>query len=58
MSAITNDVIYEILKSMRTQLAIVREDVDSVKVRLSSLDHRLSLVHLDLGALVRSYGIG
>lgn len=48
MSEITNDLIYEILKSIQSQVAIVREDMDSVKVRLSSIDTRLGIVHTDI----------
>jgi hypothetical protein len=41
---ITNELIYEVLKSIQTQMALVREDIASIKARLTSLDSRLGLV--------------
>jgi predicted nucleic acid-binding Zn-ribbon protein len=41
MVEITNELIYEILKSIQAQVAIVREDMESMKVRLTSQDSRL-----------------
>ena len=46
--AITNELIYEVLKSIQAQVALVREDVDSIKARLTSVDTRLGLVHTDM----------
>jgi predicted nuclease with TOPRIM domain len=39
---ITNELIHKVLKSIQGQVAIVREDVDSVKTRLTAQDGRLS----------------
>jgi hypothetical protein len=46
--AITNELLYEVLKSIQAQVALVREDVDSIKARLTSVDTRLGLVHTDM----------
>ena len=46
--AITNELMYEVLKSIQAQVALVREDVDSIKARLTSVDTRLGLVHTDM----------
>jgi len=40
MAEITNELIYEVLKSIQAQVGIVREDVDSIKTRLTTLDGR------------------
>jgi polyhydroxyalkanoate synthesis regulator phasin len=45
---VTNDLIYEVLKSVQAQIAIVREDMEHIKPRLSSIEHRLGLVHTDM----------
>jgi hypothetical protein len=42
MPEITNELMYEILKSIQAQVAIVREDMDSIKTRLTAQDGRLS----------------
>jgi polyhydroxyalkanoate synthesis regulator phasin len=46
--AITNELMYEVLKSIQAQVVLVREDVDSIKSRLTSVDTRLGLVHTDM----------
>ncbi len=46
--AVTNELIYEVLKSIQAQVALVREDVDSIKARLTSVDTRLGLLHTDM----------
>jgi predicted nucleic acid-binding Zn-ribbon protein len=38
---ITNELIYEVLKSIQAQVAIIREDMESMKTRLTSQDSRL-----------------
>jgi hypothetical protein len=49
MSAtVTNDLIYEVLKTIQSQGASLRDDMDNVKSRLTSIDTRLGLVHTDL----------
>lgn len=45
---ITNELIYEVLKSIQAQVAIVREDMEHIKPRLSSIENRLGLVHTDM----------
>lgn len=49
--AITNELIYEVLKSIQSQVAVTREDVGSIKARLTSLDTRLGVVHTDMALL-------
>ena len=51
MTQITNDLMYEVLKPIQAQIAIVREDVDSIKGCLTSVDTRLDLVHTDMAHL-------
>jgi predicted nucleic acid-binding Zn-ribbon protein len=48
---VTNELIYEVLKSIQAQVAITREDMESIKHRLTSLDQRLSTVHTDMALL-------
>lgn len=48
---ITNELICEVLKAVQAQVAILREDMDSVKTRLTSQDTRLSLIHRGLADL-------
>jgi chromosome segregation ATPase len=45
MAEITNELIYEVLKSIQAQVAIIREDMESVKTRLTLQDNRLSHIH-------------
>src|SRR6266568_2211938 len=47
-AAVTNDLVYEILKQIQSQIALLRDDMDSVKTRLTSIDTRLGLVHTDM----------
>jgi hypothetical protein len=42
--AVTNELIYEVLKSVKAQVSIIREDLNSVKVRLTSQDRILSRI--------------
>lgn len=42
MAEINNQLIYEVLKSVQAQVAIIREDIDSMKGRLTALDGRFS----------------
>ena len=53
MTQITNELIYEVLKSVQAQVAITREDVAYIKARLTSLDTHLGALHTDM-ALVSS----
>ena len=45
---ITNELIYEVLKSVQSQVAIVREDTESIKSRLSQVDTKLATLHTDI----------
>ena len=42
--SVTNELIYEVLKSIQAQVAIIREDVDSLKTRTTSQDRMLSRI--------------
>ena len=42
VAEITNELIYEVLKSVQAQVAIIREDMESLKTRLTTQDGRLS----------------
>ena len=53
MAEITNELMYGVLKSIQAQVAIVREDVDSMKTRLTAQDGRLSQI---LGAIAGLHG--
>jgi len=44
MVQVTNELIYEVLKSIQAQVAIVREDVDSIKHRVTAHDGRIGQV--------------
>ena len=48
MTEVTNELIYEVLKSVQAQVALLRDDMDNVKARLTSIDTRLGLVHTDM----------
>ena len=48
---ITNELMYEVLKSVQAQVAIIREDMESNKVRLTSLDSRLGHILHAIGDL-------
>ncbi|MBV8402002.1 MAG: hypothetical protein JOZ58_26185 [Acetobacteraceae bacterium] len=39
---VDNKLLYEVLKSIQAQVAIIREDTDSMKHRLTALDSRFS----------------
>jgi hypothetical protein len=48
---ITKELIYEGLKSVQAQVALTREDIASIKTRLTSLDTRLGVVRTDMARL-------
>lgn len=50
MTNATNELIYEVLKSIQAQVAIVREDNEHIKTRLTSIDTRLAQVHGDMAS--------
>jgi hypothetical protein len=50
-STITSELIYEVLKSIQAQVALTREDIASIKARLTSLDTRLGAVRPDMTLL-------
>jgi len=41
---VPNELLYEVLKSVQAQTAVMREDMNSVKVRLTSQDRILSRI--------------
>lgn len=41
---VTNELLYEVLKSIQAQVAIIREDVASLKTRTTSQDRILSRI--------------
>ena len=45
---VTNELIYEVLKSVQAQVSLSREDVNNIKVRMTSVEQRLGLVHTDM----------
>ena len=51
MTEITNELMYEGLKSIQAQVALTREDAAAIKARLTSLDQRLGIVHTDMALL-------
>jgi hypothetical protein len=51
MMQITNELMYEVLKSIQAQVAIVREDMGSMKMRLTSQDSRLGHILHAIGDL-------
>ena len=51
MPTITNELIYEVLKSIQAQVALTREDAESIKARLTSLDQRVSTIHTDMALM-------
>jgi hypothetical protein len=53
-AAVTNDLIYEILKQIQSHVAFMRDDLNNVKIRLTSIDTRLGLVHTDMAQPGRS----
>jgi len=51
MTEITNELMHEVLRSVQAQVALIREDVSSIKARLTSLDARVGLIHTDMAHL-------
>ncbi len=47
-NAVSNELIYEVVKSIQQQISIVREDLEQMKPRLLSIEQRLSRVHTDM----------
>jgi hypothetical protein len=50
MANVSNELMYEALKSVQAQVAIIREDVTMIKTGVTSLDHRLGIIHTDMAA--------
>ncbi len=46
---ISNDLLYEILKSIQEQVSFIREDVDLIKGRISSVERRMGDVLAEVG---------
>ena len=51
MTEITKKMMYEVLKSVQVQVAMIREDVHRIKALVPSIDARLGLVHTDMAHL-------
>jgi polyhydroxyalkanoate synthesis regulator phasin len=49
--AVTNELIYEVLESVQAQVAVIGEDAENIKARLTSVDTRLGVVHTDMALL-------
>ena len=47
-ATITNELVYEILKQIQAHIALLKDDMNSVKTWLTSIDTRLGLVHTDM----------
>jgi tetrahydromethanopterin S-methyltransferase subunit G len=45
--AVTNQLIYEVLKNIQERVVYISDDVNGLKTRLTSIDTRLGLVHTD-----------
>ena len=45
---VTNELIYEVLKSVQAQVSIIREDVSGLKNRISSLQSSVAGLHADM----------
>ena len=48
MAEVTKELICEVAKAVQAQVALLRDDMDNVKARLTSIDTRLGLVHTDM----------
>lgn len=48
MTNVTNEPLYEALKAVQAQVAPLRDHMDNVKARLTSIDTRLGLVHTEM----------
>lgn len=53
---VTNDLLYEILKSIQAQVSVLREDTEMLKTRASSHERRLGEVHSAIGELHSAMG--
>ena len=50
-AAASNELMFEILKDIQRNVALLREDTHGIKSRLTSVDTRLGLVHTDMAHL-------
>ena len=48
MAEITNELIYEVLKAIQGHITHLREDMEIVKGRLTSIDSKIGTLHTDL----------
>ena len=48
MAEITNEPMYEILRRIQANLALLKDDMRDIKARLTSIDGRLGIVHTDM----------
>lgn len=42
MSAVTNELLYEILKSVQADISVLKESVRRIDARMASMDHHLA----------------
>lgn len=48
---ITNELIYEVLKSIQSQVSAAREDLDMIKGRTSSMERRIGDILAEMGRM-------
>lgn len=46
---ISNEMIYNVLRSIQEQVSIIRDDVDAIKSRMSSVERRMGDVLAEVG---------
>lgn len=46
---ISNELLYEVLKSIQAQVSVTREDVEMIKLRTSSIEKRTGDILSDIG---------
>ena len=56
MAEVTNELIYEVLKSMQGRLSNIENKLVEVDGRLQSLSTQMNAVHVDVDNLYRSSG--
>ena len=54
--AVTDDLMYEVLKNLQEWLGNLADDMTGVKTRLTSIDTRLGLLHTDMAQFAGSHG--
>lgn len=51
MAEISSELIYEVLKDLQHRLGRIESDMHDTKMRLTSMDQKLALIHGDLALL-------